>query len=318
MNSSLQILIHNEIFLNQISLIKINPFMNEIMNEFLEILFAILNYKYNEDNNYLINSYSPIKFKNYFIENHQNFKEGQQDEIEFLRVLLDNISMETNRNKVKVEYKELNLEDKSKKIQNDEYHKYYLSREDSIITDLFYIQIINIFTCKCGKETYSFQKLLDIPLLIPREAKESKLEDLLFNFLNTINVSLKEKCKDCNKNKTNIEKHMTLGVLNDIVIFSLQRLDPLLSVKSNTRIYFPDIIDLKLFADELIQNDNLKYRLFGTIHHNGSIQYGHYYSLIKIKNEWFEFNDSLVTKKEIMEYNSNNVCILFYEKIKFN
>ena len=30
MNSSLQILIHNEIFLNQISLIKINPFMNEI------------------------------------------------------------------------------------------------------------------------------------------------------------------------------------------------------------------------------------------------------------------------------------------------
>ena len=67
MNSSLQILIHNEIFLNQISLIKINSFMNEILNEFLEILFAILNYKYNEDNNYLINSYSPIKFKNYFI-----------------------------------------------------------------------------------------------------------------------------------------------------------------------------------------------------------------------------------------------------------
>ena len=117
MNNSLQILIHNEIFLNQISLIKINPFMNEIMNEFLEILFAILNYKYNEDNNYLINSYSPIKFKNYFIENHQNFKEGQQDTIEFLRVLLDNISMETNRNKVKVEYKELNLEDKSKKYR---------------------------------------------------------------------------------------------------------------------------------------------------------------------------------------------------------
>ena len=107
---------------------------------------------------------------------------------------------------------------------------------------------------------------------------------------------------------------MTLGILNDIVIFSLQRLDPLLSVKSNTRIYFPDIIDLKLFTDELIQNDNLKYRFFGTIHHNGSIQYEHYYSLIKIKNEWFEFNDSLVTKKEIMEYNSNNVCIFFMKK----
>ena len=53
--------------------------------------------------------------------------------------------METNRNKVKAEYKELNLEDKSKKIQNDEYHKYYLSREDSIITDLFKQSSIFLF-----------------------------------------------------------------------------------------------------------------------------------------------------------------------------
>jgi len=51
MNSSLQILIHNEIFLKQLSLIKINPFMNQITDEFLEILLAILNYEYNEDNN---------------------------------------------------------------------------------------------------------------------------------------------------------------------------------------------------------------------------------------------------------------------------
>ena len=41
--------------------------MNGLLNEFLEILFAVLNYKYDEDNNYWINSYSPFKFKNGFI-----------------------------------------------------------------------------------------------------------------------------------------------------------------------------------------------------------------------------------------------------------
>ena len=43
--------------------------------------------------------------------------------IKFLRLLLDNISFETNRKTKKAEYKE----NKSKKIQNNDYHKYYLS-----------------------------------------------------------------------------------------------------------------------------------------------------------------------------------------------
>ena len=53
-----------------------------------------------------------IEYKKYFIESHQNLKEGQQDEIEFLRKTLDNISMETNKSKFKADHKELNLEDK--------------------------------------------------------------------------------------------------------------------------------------------------------------------------------------------------------------
>ena len=46
---------------------------------------------------------------------------------------------------------------------------FFKSRENSIIVDIFYNQIINIFTCSCGFESYSFQKLLDIPLLLPNK-----------------------------------------------------------------------------------------------------------------------------------------------------
>ena len=42
-------------------------------------------------------------------------------------------------------------------------NEYYLSRENSIITDIFYIQMINTFLCKYEHKSYSIQKLLNIP-----------------------------------------------------------------------------------------------------------------------------------------------------------
>ena len=42
-------------------------------------------------------------------------------------------------------------------------NEYYLSRENSIITDIFYIQMINTFVYICGHKSYSIQKLLNIP-----------------------------------------------------------------------------------------------------------------------------------------------------------
>ena len=46
--------------------------------------------------------------------------------------------------------------------------------------------MINIFSCNYGNETYSFQKLLDIPLLLNNNQKEIKIEALIDNFLKEI------------------------------------------------------------------------------------------------------------------------------------
>ena len=66
--------------------------------------------------------------------------------------------------------------------------------------------MINIFICKCGYESYSFQKLLDIPLLVPNDTKEINLYNLIEMFNNVISVDLDGKCKKCNKMKKNIKK----------------------------------------------------------------------------------------------------------------
>ena len=66
--------------------------------------------------------------------------------------------------------------------------------------------MINIFTCKCGKETYSFEKLLDIPLLIIENLKEIALEDLIDNYLKKISVNIDDICKNCKKKEKEYKK----------------------------------------------------------------------------------------------------------------
>ena len=80
--------------------------------------------------------------------------------------MLEDISNETNRNIIIAPYIELNTYGKSKNILAKEFHKLFLRRENSFIIDTFYTQLITIFNCKCEFETYSFQKVLDIPLMI--------------------------------------------------------------------------------------------------------------------------------------------------------
>ena len=197
-NSSLQILLNYEKFL--IGLLKYNnPFTAKMTKSFINLGKDLIKINKTENELYLIKAYSPVVFINEFIKLYPTFSNHQQDATEFIRIFLDDISKETNRNKTVPEYKELENGEKPKNIQSKEYDEFFLSRENSVVTDLFYTQIINIFTCHCGKETYSFQKLIDIPLLIPTDKKEIDIYSLLEHFLSEVNVDIDDKCKNCNE-----------------------------------------------------------------------------------------------------------------------
>lgn len=159
MNSALQILIHNKKFINAIVNYN-NPFMQNITNKFIDLCMSIFNKEIRESKDqYYIMSFSPKIFHETFLEKHPYFKTEQQDCIEFIRIILEDISMENNRNKNINTYNELSLENKKKNIQSKELKEFFLSRENSIITDYFYFQLINIFTCECGEEFYFISKI---------------------------------------------------------------------------------------------------------------------------------------------------------------
>ena len=320
MNTGLQNIIHCKPFINQLFLVITSQF-REILNEkiithsFINLCSSLIN----NNNNYItINSYNPYSFRKDFCSCHKEYADrGQHDSLEFLRIFLDDISKELNQTKIISQYKELKTEGKSKEIQNMEYHKFYLRRENSIVVKVFYSQIMNMFICECGDVSYSFEKILDIPLLFPKEiSSEIHLNDLLEKYFRGEKLSWSLTCPKCGKKDAERSKKIKLSILPEVIIFSLQRFNPTTGVKINKTIKFEEIIDLKSFCDFDFFNGGeikTKYRLFGISNHSGMINYGHYYSYTKVGDNWYEFNDSLV-KPINLPLMSRAAYFFFYEK----
>ena len=203
-----------------------------------------------------------------------------------------------NQTKIISNYKELSTEGKSKEQQNKEYNDFYLCRENSIVVKIFYSQIMNIFVCDCGDISYSFEKILDIPLLFPKEMndKEINLNDLISIYFNGENITWNAACQKCNKRDLKRNKKIKMTILPKVLIFSLQRFNPITGVKINKYINYDEVIDLKPYCDNDFFNGimDARYKLFGISNHSGTINFGHYYSYTKIGNNWYEFNDSFV------------------------
>ena len=319
MNTGLQNLIHCIPFISQ--LFSVLPFFKENIEQkkisytFINLCLELIS----NNNKYCINSYDPSKFRRYFCHYHREYSDyGQHDSLEFLRNLLDDISKELNQTKIISQYKELKTEGKTKKEQNYEYNDFYLCRENSIVVKVFYSQIMNIFTCDCGFVSYSFEKLLDIPLLFPtlnNDNKEILLNDLITYYFNGEKISWTLPCEKCHKKDLIRSKIIKLTMLPEVIIFSLQRFNPITGVKVNKVIGFDEIIDLKCFCDCDFFNGeiNTKYKLFGISNHSGSINFGHYYSYTKVKDNWYMFNDSCVKQINLSLVNKA-AYFFFYEK----
>ena len=57
-----------------------------------------------------------------------------------------------------------------------------------------------------------------------------------------------------------------------------------------------------------------EYSLQGTINHQGTMQFGHYYSFVKDDDLWWECNDETVTQAETAAVGSEDSYILVYYK----
>ena len=312
MNSCLQNLIHCKFFIKK--LVKINERKKITNNTPITSEFFYLCHKISNKNEEIGN---PTAFKKIFSMKHKEYKgHSQLDSQEFCRILLEDMNYELNEVKNKSEYKELSTDGKTKKQCDKEFDSLFKSRENSIIIDTFYGQIINIFTCKCNYETYSFQKVLDLPLLLPDGDKPISLNKLLDEYFEGDSIQFASKCKKCGK-KTEHKKEIRISQPSNVLILSFQRINERTQKKNVSEIKFSEKLSLKKYVDSDcgFYNES-QYELFGIIFHKGKINFGHYFTYIKIdERDWYEFNDSKVIYigREI-NTTSSSVYALFYQK----
>jgi len=252
MNTSLQCILHCEAFISrflEFCELKKPARPTPIANSFL---ILIESYAKASDKAAI----SPDELKSAIARKHRIYTGySQQDSQEFIRKFLDEISQELNLVTEKKPYKILNTNnthENNKRELNSEYDKIFRDRENSIIVDTFYGQSISIFKCsECSFESYSFEKFLDIPLLLEESySAQQDIGKLLGKYFESENIQWESACdnKLCKK-KTVHRKNLRVSSLPDMLILSLQRYNNRLRRKNNCKVYFKEEIDLKEYTD---------------------------------------------------------------------
>ena len=144
--------------------------------------------------------------------------------------------------------------------------------------------------------------------------KKLNLDELLTNF-NQIEKLSKDNewfCPKCKKLQL-ADKKMEIYSVSEVVIIHLKRF------RNNRKI--ENIVDFPIEGLDLTkylptQNEKYIYDLFAVANHVGGLQGGHYYAYCKNckDGEWYEFNDSHVSKIDKNKVCSETAYVLFYSR----
>ena len=318
-NSCLQALIHCKLFMQLFFSkgIQMKEDTTPISYHFLLLCIEMLDVEKRSHINYIDISY----FKYIFGKKHPMFNGfAQNDSQEFCRIFLEDLSTELNEAKNKNIYRTLtNTDNKSKIVKDNEFFINFKERENSIINDLFYSQIITSFKCKCGSEIYSFQKIMDFPLLLPENVNQINIKNLLNNYFKSEVVDFEKKCDKCQQILKH-NKEMRISRPPEILILSLQRINETTKKKNNCAVAFAEQLNIYEYIDhELGFDKECDYTLFSIINHVGDMDVGHYFTYIKPlgSQNWYEFNDSTVRKIVLQKTVFSYAYALLYIKSKY-
>ncbi|CAI2177544.1 18397_t:CDS:10 [Funneliformis geosporum] len=157
-----------------------------------------------------------------------------------------------------------------------------------------------------------------------------RLQDCLSSFCATEKLTGVDRyeCDKC-KSLTDCQKTLRITQLPEILCIQLKRYRfdsySYFSSKIATHVQFPmEDLDMKPYSSEKINSeiDNqdtlniTKYDLYGLIHHRGVLGAGHYIAYVKnpIDGNWYEYDDTYITKKSATDISRLEAYALFYQK----
>ena len=223
------------------------------------------------------------------------------------------------------EYYELPYQYETDKLKLSEiYYNNNMERENSIVTRIFFSQIISTYTCDCNNILYAFQNILDIPLLLPDKTEYINLYDSLKLYFNQEKIKMDAPCNKCKESNKVNTKVIKISKPPDILIFSIQRVLRYNNSKNNCYVNFPESLDLTDFIDEDLgkkynsfnKSGKCIFNLYSFVNHFCSLEFGHYNCFVKLKinNFWYEFNDTYINLIGETLIDKSHAYCLYYMK----
>jgi ubiquitin carboxyl-terminal hydrolase 8 len=246
----------------------------------------------------------------------------QHDAQELLAFLLDGIHEDLNRVKERpyVEDKDCDgTRDEEDAIEN---WKNYLTRNKSLIVDMFQGQIRNTCKClKCGHVNIRFEPFMYLSLPMSKSCKS--LDDCIDLYLQEESLTGNDQYY-CEKCKTHVDgtKKQDLWMLPPVLIVHLKRFKyndyGKVGSKNEAAINYPITgWDLKTHVKSS-RGVYPRYDLYGVINHMGGLGGGHYiaHALNRFDDTWYEFNDSSYrsVSESVHKRLSKSTYVLFYNR----
>ena len=97
---------------------------------------------------------------------------------------------------------------------------------------------------------------------------------------------------------------------------SFQRFDFTKNKKNEIQVNIDETLDLHDYIYNDFCDNNSVYHLYGILCHEGFINYGHYFSILKLEehNNWFKFDDKSVSEINIYNIDLKKIYALIYIK----
>ncbi|KAJ7378237.1 Ubiquitin carboxyl-terminal hydrolase 2 [Desmophyllum pertusum] len=295
MNSILQCLSHTQPLTDQLlkgSHMKIISSSSSMKGKLIQAFADLIKSMWKPGNN---DAVSPHSFKTQIQRFAPRFMGyNQQDAQEFLRFLVEGLHDDLNQVKSKPKYTLCEFDDSLSDQQNAEKTwEYYLSRDKSLMTDLFVGQLKSMLKCcNCGYTSVTFDPFWDLSLPIPRKFSSSSsssswsgrrssgaddsdtnIRDCILSFTReeVLDGDERPTCDKCKVKRKSTKK------------FSIQRFPPILVLhlkrfsgfsfrsKLQSNVDFPlSKLDLAEFSADSQEGRSAVYSLYAVSNHSGS------------------------------------------------
>ena len=265
--------------------------------------------------------FNPVELKRHFLQMAPFSTSGighQQDADEFLISFFDNIHEEL-KGKMKIHPELKRIE---KKYSNFKEYLSIYKKEYSPIMKLFNTQEAIKMLCNSCKEVKTRYELqLRISIDIP--ATQCSFEDCLSYVYRRPELLDGYKCDKCSLTSTTYMMR-TLSIIPKYLIITLKRFSSMAAMRSSINVPYKLNLDKYIYEihhnilKELDQDkyNTINYDLIGGVFHIGSMNGGHYISVIKRRGKWIRCDDENIMGME-RPPDFKRAYILFYERRRF-